>query len=316
MALKPARRDYSMLDAELCMFTSSLCDSLTRDLADLAAFGMTAPKIASLKALGDAFEIFPPDDVYLGLVMIETDAKNVIMEQVKESIRNLSMRVELKWGLGSGQYKTLGVVGLNKFSEDVLLATARNVHTRMTAYLADLAAFGLTQQMLDDFEDLNESFEVARNSQLEKMQERDIKTRERIEKGNEIYPFVVQYCDIGKRVYAATDPAKYNDYIIYPTVHSGLSKPQNVSAVYDPLTPPNITLSWDAVAEAENYDVYYNIANIGSPAGNYQLLNNYAASPAIIPSIIDKRNYFKIKARAEGKSSDYSDEVFVDVPVA
>ncbi len=315
MAIKPPQRMYNMLDAELCMFTSNLCDCLTRDLADLATFGMTALKITNLELLGDEFEQFPPDDVFLGMIMVETDNKNIIIEQIKETIRNLAMRVELKWGINSGQYKTLGVIGLNKFNEDVLLATARNVHTRMTTYLADLAEFGLTQEMLDDFDDLNESFEDARNSQLDKMQLRDIRTRERIIKGNEIYPFVVQYCDIGKRVYAATNPAKYNDYIIYHTTHPNLPKPQNLLATYDPLNPPNITLSWDAVPEATSYDIYYNIANIGHPAGEFTFINSFPSSPALIPSIINKRFYFKIKAKNNEMTSSYSNEVFVDIPV-
>ena len=55
------RRNYNMLDAELCMFTSNLCNFMTRDLSDLAIFGITTAKIASLKALGDAFELFPSD---------------------------------------------------------------------------------------------------------------------------------------------------------------------------------------------------------------------------------------------------------------
>ena len=315
MAIKPEQRLYNMLDAELCMFTSNLCDNLTRDLLDLAAFGMTAPKITALKALGNAFEVFPPEDVYLGYVMIETQAKNVIMEQVVETIRNMAMRVELKWGVNSGQYKTLGVVGLNQFSEDVLLATARNVHTRMTAYLADLAPFGLTQQMLDDFEDLNESFEVARNHQMDKIEQRDIMTRERIEKGNEVYALVVPYCDIGKRVYAATDPAKYNDYVIYKTVEHGLSKPQNLLAEYIPGPPMTINLSWDAVIDATSYDVYYDIADIGSPSGEFNLLNNFATNSATTTPIINKRNYFKVKAKNDTDTSDYSDEAFVDVIV-
>jgi hypothetical protein len=313
MAIKPSIRNYHIIDAELCMFTSNLCDNLTRDLADLTPFGMTAPKIAALKALGDAFEVFPTDDVYIGYIMIETEAKNAIMEQVVETIRNMALRVEMKWGVKSGQYKTLGVVRLNQFSEDVLLITARNVHTRMTAYLADLAAFGLTQQMLDDFEDLNESFEVARNHQKDKIESRDIETQNRIEKGNELYDYVVQYCEIGKRVYAATDPAKYNDYIIYKTTEHGLSKPKNLLAVYVPGPPMTIDLSWDVVTDATSYDVYYNIAEIGSPSGEFNLLNNFPTNSATTTPIINKRNYFKVKAKNDEQTSNYSDEVFLDV---
>ncbi len=49
------RRFYSMSDAELCSFASSLAGIMTRDIADLAPFGITAATIASFKALVDAF---------------------------------------------------------------------------------------------------------------------------------------------------------------------------------------------------------------------------------------------------------------------
>ena len=57
MATINVQRNYNLTDAELCMFTSNLCNFLTRDLLDFASFGVTALKIAALKALGDAFEV-------------------------------------------------------------------------------------------------------------------------------------------------------------------------------------------------------------------------------------------------------------------
>ena len=50
MASTEEMRNYRFLDATLCQFTSDLCNTLTRDLADLTPFGITAPKITALKA--------------------------------------------------------------------------------------------------------------------------------------------------------------------------------------------------------------------------------------------------------------------------
>ena len=36
MATYTVQRNYNMIDAELCMFTSNLCNFLTRDLDDLS----------------------------------------------------------------------------------------------------------------------------------------------------------------------------------------------------------------------------------------------------------------------------------------
>ena len=253
MAVQSDMRDYRMLDAELCMFTSNLCNDLTRDLTDLTPFGLTAPKIAALKALGDAFEVLPPDDVFIGELMIATAAKNALLEQVKETVRNMALRVEMKWGSGSGQYRTLSVVNMNRFTEDMMLVTARNVHARMTAYLSDLTDQGLTSAMLTAFAALNESFEVARNTMVTKVETRDTKAQERVAKGNELYSFVVIYCEIGKRVYAAANPAKYNDYVIYGGSGGGsLTAPADFN--YDAVT--NL-FAWAAVANATSYEISF-----------------------------------------------------------
>ena len=67
MALEMIGRNYSMSVADLAMFTSNLCNHLTTDLPQLGLFGVTAPKILELKALGDAFEVYPSDFSLLGL---------------------------------------------------------------------------------------------------------------------------------------------------------------------------------------------------------------------------------------------------------
>jgi hypothetical protein len=57
------------------------------------------------------------------------------------------------------------------------------------------------------------------------------------------------------------------------------------------------------------------IAEIGSPSGEYNLLNNFPTNSATTTPIINKRNYFKVKAKNDEGTSNYSDEVFLDVIV-
>ncbi|MEI6091443.1 MAG: fibronectin type III domain-containing protein [bacterium] len=250
MATAIVQRNYNITDAELCMFTSNLCITMTRDLLDLADFGITAPKIAALKALGDAFEILPSDEVLMAYVIAATETKSAKAELVKEAIRNMVTRCQIKWGVDSWQEKSLGVKGMNKYTDDSLLVAGRRVHTQMTAFLPDLAGTGLTQDMLDDMDDLNDELETAKNSQFTKVSERENETEDRINKGNEIYSLVSMYCEIGKRVYAKSDPAKYNDYIIYTSPSSGnLTAPANLA--FDPIM---MNFTWDAVENATSYE--------------------------------------------------------------
>ena len=250
MATIEIKRNYTMLDAELCMFASNLCVRLTRDLSDLSTFGIQASSITALKALGDDFEAFPSDDTYYGEMLLATQTKNQLADQVRESIRNMALRVQLKWGANSPQYKTLGDMAVSKFSDEVLSGIADKILGRMNVYLADLASTGLTQQDIDDYEELIESYEEALNSLSSAIELRDIKAKERILMGNELYSFVVNYCEIGKRVYEKSDPAKYNDYIIYTTTSPGsLTAPQNF--MFDPV---NYEFTWSAVTNATSYE--------------------------------------------------------------
>ncbi|MCX6153128.1 MAG: hypothetical protein NT007_03095 [Candidatus Kapabacteria bacterium] len=252
MAISKDKRMYSMLDADLCMFTSNLCNFMTRDLSDLAVFGITSLAVTNLDALCDAFEILPADETYLADQMEATQAKNDIAAQVRETIRTMAMRVEMKWGIDSPKYKSLNVSGLTKMSDSVLLFTARNVYTKCNGWLTDLASLGLTSGMLSDYSALNNSFEDALNDLSNAISIRDEKTSERIASGNELYGFVVRYCEMGKRIYANTNPSKYNDYKIYDTSGGGgaMTSPTNFAYNFN----TNV-FSWDAVANATSYQI-------------------------------------------------------------
>ena len=244
-------RNYKMTDGELCSFTSNLCNILTRDLTSLSIFGMSAPKIAALKTLGNAFELFTTDEVYLAHIIAATETKNAVIANLREEIRNMVLRCQIKWGANSSQEKALSVSNLSKLNDDSLLVTARRVHEQMTVFLSDLSGLGLTQDLLDDFEDLYQSFEDAINNQKDKVNERDIKTKERIKNGNELYDVVSNYCEIGKRVFEMSDPARYNDYIIYVTSSPGsLTAPTDLRFNF-----LQLKFFWEMVDNASSYQV-------------------------------------------------------------
>ncbi len=287
---------------------------MNRDSAEFAVRGVDAAAITALQALGDSFEVFPTDEFYVGAMQIEVDAKNALRESSMLMIQTISGYFEQKWGLNSGEYKQLRIRNLQQMSDNNYLVAARAVVSVATLYISDLTPIGLTQADVDALAAEAQLFEDKLNSVAEKRKLRDDKARERVELANNLYDFVVTYCKIGKLIWENVNEAKYNDYIIYKTSQSSLSKPQNLAAALDPVTITPISLSWDLVAEATSYDIYLNIAETGAPAGSFTILNNFSASPALLPAIFEKRNYYKIKAKNDTETSMYSDEVFVDVP--
>ena len=249
MAIESVNRKYTLTDSELSMFTSNLCVAMESDLADLAEFGVTQDNIDDLKDLGDDFEEFPTDEVLVAYITGATESKDAKAAEIKEQIRDMVARCQMKWGANSWQEKTLAVTGFNNFTDDKLLVASRRVHTQMTEFLPELASTGLTLEILNALATLNESFESAMTTVKKKIVEREKKTVERINLGNELYDEVVKYCEIGKRVYAMSNPAKYNQYIIYTSTSPGsLTAPQNF--MFDPV---NYDFSWSAVENATSY---------------------------------------------------------------
>ena len=57
--------------------------------------------------------------------------------------------------------------------------------------------------------------ETALNIQQDKVADRDIAVERRTEQGNKLYEELITLCNIGKDIWAETDPVKYENYCIY-----------------------------------------------------------------------------------------------------
>ncbi|MNF04560.1 hypothetical protein D3C80_2041050 [compost metagenome] len=71
--------------------------------------------------------------------------------------------------------------------------------------------------MLSSLSDLRDSFESLLIDQKLKIGERDILQEDRVEEGNAIYRTLSTYTATGLSIWATSDVAKYNDYVIYNT---------------------------------------------------------------------------------------------------
>lgn len=310
------RTNYKMSNADLCMFTSNLITFMTRDSAEFAARGVDSTDITALETLSNAFEIFPPDEYYKSAVSGYVDTKNNTRDVCTADIQLISGYFEQKWGEKNFRYKQLRIKGIHIMSDNNFLVSCRNVAAVAEEYLSDLTAEGLTQTDIDALTANAQTFEDNLNSIASAIALRDEKAQERALKGNELYSYVSKYCKLGKIIWENVDEAKYNDYVIYPTVHSRLSKPQNVAVEYVGGSPPLNHISWDAVTDATSYLIYVSIRDIGAPSGTFNLLDEVTDVFADVPPVDNKRNYYKIKAKNAVDTSYYSDEVYVDVSVS
>jgi hypothetical protein len=295
------QRQYIMNDAELYSFISILCNYIKRDMVDFAEFGVTESSVDNLYALARDFSLIYSDSSFRGDILMTIEERNKIRESVNEQIRKMVLRVQFRWNSDSTKLSRLGVGSLTNLTDGDVLLLARNVHSKMCEYLPDLLGQGLTLEILDDFSDLNDSFELAVKQKDDAKTQRLDLTAERITKGNELYRLAAAYCDLGKRLYAKKDSAKYNNYLLYPGIRSPIPKiPQNV--VFD---ASSRLIKWDETLNATSYQA---VSKLNNPKSKWKTIykgESIFAEFKFVPGDW----LIKIRARNSRGYGDWSDEI-------
>ena len=195
----------------------SIISFIRRDIAEFIKFGVTEEIITELETKVNAYEDIATDEELVGNQVIATQAKDAEAKKLREAIGSMMTRAENKFGVNSGYYRKFGITNISDLDGGVLSYAASKVLRVATEFQTPLGEQGLTTVILDDFEALSDSYNLALKGQDDAIANRDIATDNRVEKANEIYHLVVKYCETGKRIWGSVNEAKYNDYIIYDT---------------------------------------------------------------------------------------------------
>lgn len=199
------------------VFARAKAGFMHRDLTEFEKFGVTKNSLQALDAMITEFEAIPTDEELLGDQVIATQEKDAQAEKVKGILGSLMTRAENKFGRESGQYRKFGVWDISPLDGGKLIYTATRAIRVATGYLPELRSEGLTQAMLTDFDAQVKTLSTKLAVQEDAISDRDIASENRTEKANAIYKLLVKYCETGKRIWASTNEAKYNDYVIYDT---------------------------------------------------------------------------------------------------
>lgn len=211
-------RLYKFSDAVLVTLGKEKIAFMRRDADAFGTFGITLEMISDLETKLTNFSESVTDIEALSDQTGVTEEKNTKAEQLRVAIRNVMARVELKYGTESARYKKFGTAGLSKLPDSDLLITGKRVARVGNEILTDLSANGLTAEMLTGISNLCHEFEALMLDLQVKISDRDIVQEDRVEAGNAIYSTLVSYVATGRVIWETTEPAKYNDYIIYDTV--------------------------------------------------------------------------------------------------
>lgn len=305
------KRDYTLEDNELWTKVSEVVIAMERDEAEFTARGVPSTDRVDFAEQGDTFEVFPTDTQLQALVSMAVNAKNIEKEKTEKLVQEVSGYVQQKFKLNSPEYTYLGIRGYSNLKEGLQLTAARSCVTGAELFLADLTPLGLTQVKIDELKAAIQLYEDKRSLVAQREMERDNKTRERIEAGNALYAKLVEYCEIGKLIWENTNPAFYEDYVIYKTVHHGLSKVQGFAAVQN--GPNAFDLTWDPVVGADNYEVEFAQATTGQPQGPWQPHSSPLTPNDTFPVSPGFSYWLRVRARNNaGLTGGWSDTVIVE----
>lgn len=211
-------RNYKFSDGRLVTISNEKIAFIRRDAAEFVGYGITAALVDALESRTNVFSEGVTDVELVGDQTEVTIGKDALADQLQEAIRGVMSRVVLKYDEKSATYRKFGTEALSQQSDAELLVVASRVFKVGTTMLADLTVHGLTAVMLSNVKAVRGQLEEELVSMKLKIADRDIEQESRVEAGNEIYTALVKYTKTGRSIWASSNVAKYNDYVIYDTV--------------------------------------------------------------------------------------------------
>lgn len=213
MKVKKVVRDYKISDGNLKQTVDNACNSMDRDAADFAKRKVTAADIAALRQEADDFGNLNTDEENEGLVRDAEDKRDALAENVRVAIRPIRNMAEIAFD-GKGMYNTFGFEGMAQMDVPDLIKLGKRVVRMANKCLPDLTKQGLTPADLTNLTNQTNDLDKAVDEVEKQKENRELDAQLRIIKGNALFAKYSKYCKIGQSLYADTNPAKYNDYVI------------------------------------------------------------------------------------------------------
>ena len=207
-----------MSDGNLALVGQRIIAAAVRDEADLIPYGFTAVERAALNTMVMEFLDLPTDAELTGMMMEATQAKNNLEKTITTYItKEVMLRVEMEFNAGTPTYNRFGTKGIHNMTDGNFLMCIKRVARQGGLLETALASRGYTPDMTTQVSDYATDYLDAWNNQNAAIDSRDQAVEVRINKGNELYEKLAKLAELGKKLWADTSPAKYNDYVIYAT---------------------------------------------------------------------------------------------------
>ena len=293
------KRISQLSDNDLVVLGMKIANAIKNCLEDLSSYGITQEKLDEFNLLIDEFKTVPSGSYVRNDTSIALEDKNKEKFSLIEQIRDMSIRFKLLWGSDSLEYKELGIKYLRPQDEEKIIITAKNLSKAVADNFAALANLGLTQAVVDLF---NQSIANLENLIVEysraKLNQKK-KTEIKVEKANELYKLIKKYSDIGKSFYLKKNAAKYKLFLIFSYSMGTLEAPVNIR--YEAAEK---MLKWDHVTRAISYRVEYS-----ADGNDFDRLKATKHEFLSLEKMETSKGFYRIKARNNQNYGPYS-EVF------
>ncbi len=215
MKKQSVTRAYNFPDADLYLQCMERIQYARRDISGFKSYGYTLQKLKGFENLCTKLSKLPSDDELIGTQMVATTKKSEGAEKLKTAIRSVMTRVSMKFKNRTGRYRKFGTSKMGDMTDAQLLFCGRRVVRVARAQLDFLAETGLSEKQILRVQEACKVFENAMNIQQDKVSERDIFVEKRVELGNKMYQELLTISNIGKDLWAESNRAKYENYVLY-----------------------------------------------------------------------------------------------------
>jgi hypothetical protein len=211
-APKHSRR-YPLSDAALKQRGDALLNCMERDADFFATRNIGTAEMNGLKDLLEEFADLPDEVENRGLLTAAVEKREELAQQLRRQIASIRNIAAGTYG-NAGAYRRFGFAYMHKLDENGLHRLGRRVVSIGTELLSELSAKGLTQEMLDALEALNNAFDDAIEVVHQTNVAGELDTEVRIKKGNAIWTTMASFALAGKGLFQDTDAARFRHYVL------------------------------------------------------------------------------------------------------
>jgi hypothetical protein len=211
---------YSMSQGDLLLTCHTKAGFMDRDAAAFATRGVLAARLTAFKAQIAAAGKLPSDEQLDYEKQALTEAAQAQRQLVETGMATLMSQVEIQHNDRSPAYKAFGSAGLYNDSEGDFYVNMGHLLDYATLNVAKYAAQGVTPAQLTALQAENEKYLAALKAQRLAISNRSSATQARQTALNALYEELTALCGIGQGLFKQTNVAKYDDYVIDPSLRT------------------------------------------------------------------------------------------------